>query len=726
MDLKRLLAVLVVFTLFIPLTTANAAVNTQNISIKLSNYIGKKPELTFSFVGKHSIKGNADIRLEESEKYIVKVEKGNLHLYDPKGKKLKELGTSFIVEADKYAEDSVQTIYGNSTKKYLGDIQFEVEDGKYVRPINLDIPFEDYLKGVVPLEMPASWNLEAVKAQSVAARTYSAGSIGKKVADTQGFQVYGGYDWHPNSTKAVDETSGKVLKYNGRLIDAVYSSSNGGYTESNSNLWGGTQLAYLPAKKDSYDPQHPWTINLAVDQIDTRKLDLKSPNNWWNSTTEVDSAVTNNLKNVLYALNDYKNTEIKIVRIPKIEFTNKNSSGRSQNASITMEFFVKDKSTNTYRMDGSTLKSFKVTHSTTANSMRNLLGTMNMKSLLVSNNETLEHTRLAGLNRFEVAVNVSKEGWSSADTVVLANWEAFGDALAATPLAYQKNAPILLTKPANLQAATKAEIQRLKPTNVIIVGGTISVSAKIEKELTSLGVKSISRIDGKSRYEVAYNISKELNPASKAVVAKGAIFADSLSIASYAARNGYPILLTGPEKLNAAAVKAIKEKAINETIVVGGEISVSKSVYNQLPSPIRIGGNNRYQVSANIIKDLNLNPSKVFIATGNSFGDALTGSVLAAKQNANMVLTPAHQLPGSVKNVLDQKLVNDFLILGGPLSVSEDISMNLPNLSIKLSGKGFGHGVGMSQYGAQEMAKKGMNYSQILSHYYPNAKLENN
>ncbi|MBS4178100.1 SpoIID/LytB domain-containing protein [Lederbergia citrea] len=726
MALKRLLALLVVFTLFIPLTTANAAVNTQNISIKLSNNIGKKTELSFSFIGKHSIKGDAEIRLDESEKYIVKVEKGNLHLYDPKGKKLKELGTSFIVEADKYAENSVQTIYGNTTKKYLGDIKFEVEDEKYVRPINLNIPFEDYLKGVVPLEMPASWNLEAVKAQAVAARTYSAGSIGKTVADTQGFQVYGGYDWHPNSTKAVDETSGKVLKYNGRLIDAVYSSSNGGFTESNSNLWGGTQLAYLPAKEDSYDPQHPWTINLAVDQIDARKLDLKSPNNWWNSTAEVDSAVTNNLKNVLYALNDYKNTEIKIVRIPKVEFTNKNSSGRSQNASITMEFFVKDKLTNTYPMDGSTLKTFKVTHSTTANSMRNLLGTMNMKSLLVSSNDIIEHTRLAGVNRFEVAVNVSKEGWSSADTVVLANWEAFGDALAATPLAYQKNAPILLTKPANLQAATKAEIQRLKPTNIIIVGGTISVSAKIEKELTSLGVKNISRIDGKSRYEVAYNISKELNPASKAVVAKGAIFADSLSIASYAARNGYPILLTGPDKLNSAAVKAIKEKAIKETIVVGGEISVSRSVYNQLPSPIRIGGNNRYQVSANIIKDLNLNPSKVFIATGNSFGDALTGSVLAAKQNANMVLTPAHQLPGSVKNVLDQKLVNDFLILGGPLSVSENISMNLPNLSIKLSGKGFGHGVGMSQYGAQEMARKGMNYSQILSHYYPNAKLENN
>ena len=60
-------------------------------------------------------------------------------------------------------------------------MKFTIESSKYVRPINENIPFEDYLKGVVPHEMPASWQTEALKAQAVAARTYSVGSAGKVV-----------------------------------------------------------------------------------------------------------------------------------------------------------------------------------------------------------------------------------------------------------------------------------------------------------------------------------------------------------------------------------------------------------------------------------------------------------------------------------------------------------------------------------------------------------------
>lgn len=59
-------------------------------------------------------------------------------------------------------------------------MKFTIESGKYVRPINVNIPFEDYLKGVVPHEMPASWQKEALKAQAVAARTYSISRPEKK------------------------------------------------------------------------------------------------------------------------------------------------------------------------------------------------------------------------------------------------------------------------------------------------------------------------------------------------------------------------------------------------------------------------------------------------------------------------------------------------------------------------------------------------------------------
>ncbi|MDR4215725.1 SpoIID/LytB domain-containing protein, partial [Bacillus paralicheniformis] len=76
----------------------------------------------------------------------------------------------------KYSTTNSSSINGRPS---IGNMKFTSESSKYVRPINENIPFEDYLKGVVPHEMPASWQTEALKAQAVAARTYSVGSEGK-------------------------------------------------------------------------------------------------------------------------------------------------------------------------------------------------------------------------------------------------------------------------------------------------------------------------------------------------------------------------------------------------------------------------------------------------------------------------------------------------------------------------------------------------------------------
>ncbi|MCJ8007965.1 SpoIID/LytB domain-containing protein [Lederbergia wuyishanensis] len=730
MSFKRLIASLVIFLLLIPITYEKvSAESSQVISVKLSNYIGNKTELYFSFTGAHSVLEDKDIILEESignelKKYKVNVESSRLVLYDYSGNKIKDMGTSFTINAEKYDPQVLQTIYGNTERKYLGDIQFTVESGKYVRPINLNIPFEDYLKGVVPREMPAGWNIEALKAQAVAARTYSAGSFGKTVADTQGFQVYGGYDWHPNSTKAVVETKGKILKYNGSRISAVFSSSNGGTTESNSNLWGGSQLAYLPVKNDPYDPKAVWSLNLKKDLIDTRKLDLKNPNNWWSNTNENSTGVANLVKNELYKQNDYKNTEIKVIRIPNFNFMNKNSSGRSQNATITAEFFVKDKSTKSYRMQNGSIQTFKATVSSTANSMRTALGTMSMKSTLVTSVSSTKHTRLGGNDRFDVAINVSKNGWSSANTVVLANWDAYGDALAAAPLAFKYNAPILLTKSSELNSRSKQEIQRLKAKSVIIVGGTISVPEKIANELRKMGI-TVTRIDGKNRVEVANNIAKHIGINGKVVIADGFNHPDALSIAPYAARNGHPILLTNKShNLESSTENLIKNASISQTIISGGPLSVSDKVFKTVPKPIRFGGNSRFEVSANIANAYFSSSSTAFITRGSIFADALTGSVLAAKRNAPILLTEPNALPTAVKNYAYKPNLSGYVILGGPISVSDNIAMNLPNLSYNISGKGFGHGVGMSQHGANEMARQGKKYNDILNFYYPGAKLE--
>jgi len=128
---------------------------------------------------------------------------------------------------------------------------------------------EDYLKGVVPLELsPDTFNaLEALKAQAVAARTYALKNLGRyrrlgfDLTDTQSSQVYGGLSAeHPLSNQAVEETTGEVITYKGKLIDALYTSTCGGMTEDAENVFSGQPVPYLKSTTCSLEKQPEWLI----------------------------------------------------------------------------------------------------------------------------------------------------------------------------------------------------------------------------------------------------------------------------------------------------------------------------------------------------------------------------------------------------------------------------------------------------------------------------------
>jgi putative cell wall-binding protein len=282
--------------------------------------------------------------------------------------------------------------------------------------------------------------------------------------------------------------------------------------------------------------------------------------------------------------------------------------------------------------------------------------------------------RLDGKDRFEVAVNVSKKGWpNGANTVVLANYLAYADALSATPFAYQKNAPILLTQSKTLTASTKAEIQRLSPDEVILVGGPGSLDPGLVSQIKQAGVKKVTRIDGKNRFEVAKNIAMEMAPSKTAIIAYGMNFPDALAIAPYASRKGYPILLTNKDALPRVTQDALESRNVENTLVSGGEGSVSAKVYSLLPGPERVGGKDRFEVAKNIFQQYKGSSSKVYIANGLTFADALTGSVLAAKENASILLTWPNRLADATQNALIDEMVGNVLILGGTGSVNNNI-----------------------------------------------------
>ena len=112
---------------------------------------------------------------------------------------------------------------------------------------------EEYLRGVVPSEVPALWPAEAVKAMAVAARSYARAAVvaprhkdkNADICTTTHCQVYNEAKIHTASDAAIRATAGEVLQYGGNVIAAFYSAACGGRTRGNDEAWGGERLPYL-------------------------------------------------------------------------------------------------------------------------------------------------------------------------------------------------------------------------------------------------------------------------------------------------------------------------------------------------------------------------------------------------------------------------------------------------------------------------------------------------
>jgi stage II sporulation protein D len=156
-------------------------------------------------------------------------------------------------------------------RRYRGRLQLRPQGGA-VQVVN-HLPIETYLPSVVGSEMPASWPLEALRAQAVAARTYALKARKPAalfdVQATTASQVYKGVESETETTRAaVEGTRGLVLTYNNALIEAVFHSSSGGSTESSGHLWS-KQLPYLVSVPDFDDasPVRDWRQPLAQSRL---------------------------------------------------------------------------------------------------------------------------------------------------------------------------------------------------------------------------------------------------------------------------------------------------------------------------------------------------------------------------------------------------------------------------------------------------------------------------
>lgn len=264
--------------------------------------------------------------------------------------------------------------------------------------------------------------------------------------------------------------------------------------------------------------------------------------------------------------------------------------------------------------------------------------------------------QIAGSTRLQTAIEVSKFGWDDADSVVIATARQFPDALVGGPLASLLDAPILLTEPGYLPSGVAAEIRRLGASSAVVLGGQSAISADVVDDLAALGISrtQIVRIGGTDRYDtarlVAHRVCEGTGLGERAAVAVGTNYPDALSVSVLASRLGMPILLTRGDTLSPAAAEVLDTFGTTETLIAGGEAAISSAVAAKLPSPVRIGGADRYE-TATLLGEyatrFGLGFENLFVATGRNFPDALAVGPLAAKTNGTLVLASRDTLPAA-------------------------------------------------------------------------------
>ena len=279
-------------------------------------------------------------------------------------------------------------------------------------------------------------------------------------------------------------------------------------------------------------------------------------------------------------------------------------------------------------------------------------------------------TRVAGADRINTAVEVSKKYYKSAETVIIANYEKFADSLSASALSKALKAPILLVKKDQLDSVVAQEIKRLGAKNVVVIGGEQSV----DKTKDSLSKYNVQTIAGSDRYETSAKIAQEIikrTGTTQAVIASGETFADALTVAPLANKNNMPILLVQPNNIPKATQEVLKQ--INKAIIVGGEKTISNQVANKLPNPTRIAGANRYETAKKIYEYGFKDRKEVNIANGTNFADSLViGSI-----DCPILLAESNEVPESTKQAIKDSKFEKVNVFGGENSIDESVVKEL-------------------------------------------------
>ena len=290
--------------------------------------------------------------------------------------------------------------------------------------------------------------------------------------------------------------------------------------------------------------------------------------------------------------------------------------------------------------------------------------------------------RLAGDDAYGTMDAIATEGWASADTVVIAAFDGYWDALAASALAGKGQSPILLTGADALNETTASQITRLGAKKAVIVGGTAAVSDSVQKQIEGMGLQT-ERFWGDDAQKTAVAIAGQIAPdADTCIIATSASFHDALAASPYAYAKGYPIYLTDANGvLRADTLAAIKGGGFSRAIIAGGAAAIPTRAESDLADAGIATLERKWGMDAigtsKAIAELaiaeGMSANHMGVATAATYYDALTGGPLCGKLNGVLVLATEDDTSNTSVPAARKNDVKRAYVFGGTAALSEAV-----------------------------------------------------
>ncbi|GAA1749436.1 cell wall-binding repeat-containing protein [Agromyces humatus] len=294
----------------------------------------------------------------------------------------------------------------------------------------------------------------------------------------------------------------------------------------------------------------------------------------------------------------------------------------------------------------------------------------------------LTSTRLQGADRYATAAAISLAGFQEpgVPVVYVASGTQFADALAAAPAAAHLGGPMLLTEKWSVPTATLAELNRLAPQRIVVVGGTGAIGGSTANTLAKIA--PVRRIGGADRYETSRNIAADAfrgASVASAYVATGRDFPDGLSAGAAAGALDVPVVLVDGKaaRVDGPTTTVLRNLGVGDVRIAGGTGAVSSGLQSSIGSAgftvRRYAGTDRYSTSV-AINSVFRTTENAYVATGAAFPDALTGAAAAGAAGDPLFLSQSTCVPPSTRVAVFAKGTTHLTLLGGTGALSSRVA----------------------------------------------------